>query len=118
MPVPGDWVRTCPHCGSVKAAFQTVTQIITTKGSSAENRWWIVAKCPACGALVVAELNPNTQRVMAIYPEDVGAWPVGHLPAAVAREWEKATKVFRIGAYGSAVVACGRTLKAASLDLG
>jgi hypothetical protein len=55
---------------------------------------------------------------MAAYPDAIGRWDVGGLDGAVARDWAEAANVFRVQAWQSTVVACGRTLEAAADALG
>jgi len=63
--------------------------------------------------MIVAELDEG-EHIVAVYPKETGEWDVDHLPPDVETAWEEAVKVFRVGAYASSVVACGRTLEAAA----
>jgi hypothetical protein len=65
----------------------------------------------------MVEMNPNLDLV-AVRPESIADWQVAHVPAPVAGPWAEAAKVYRVGAYASAVVACGRTLEAACEERG
>lgn len=115
MPVPGDWVLTCPYCSASPAPFIPQDAFSTTGREGNEMRWQ-AASCPACGCVVVARLHvrSNAWRVHRTYPRAVGKWEVEHLPPSVAPSWDEAIAVFRTNALASAVVMCGRTLEAAA----
>lgn len=51
-----------------------------------------------------------------MFPEAIGEWDVRHLPPLVSATWNEAVDVFRVGAYASAVVMCGRTLEQAAVE--
>ncbi len=74
---------------------------------------WEPASCPACGGMIVAEIDGD-DHIITAYPKETGEWDVDHLPADVRTPWEEAVKVYRVVANASAVVACGRTLEAAA----
>ncbi len=112
MPKPGEWLMTCPHCSASPAPF-VAQAMVATAGASGEDRRWQPASCPACGGMIVAEVDGNG-HIMAAYPKETGEWEVDHLPPDVRTDWGEAVKVYRVGANASAVVACGRTLEAAA----
>jgi hypothetical protein len=90
-----------------------IGQRLDTTGGGGEVRRFSAAACPACGGVVILELTPE-DAVVSMRPESIGEWEVGHVPDAVRPSWDEAVKVFRVGANGSAVVMCGRTLEAAA----
>lgn len=116
MPTPRELLRTCPHCSAYPAPF-VVRQVYSTTGLEANERNWATAVCPACGGPVSLELGASG-AVIAAYPEVIGEWEVAHLPDAIESDWAEAVQVFRVGAFRSAVVMCGRTLEAAADGLG
>jgi len=64
----------------------------------------------------VFEIGPQ-DTVAAVYPGGPAtAWDVAHLPSAVEAIWNEAIKVYGVGAFASAVVACGRTLEQAATE--
>lgn len=114
--MPGEWARTCPHCGTGPTSFQPqpFIQVVDTQN---QPRRWQPGVCPVCGGVIVAEIDPS-DHVKNTYPSAIGEWDVGHLPPDVARDWEEARNVYRVRAYAAAVVMCGRTLEAAADALG
>ena len=113
MATPAQWVRTCPYCFASPAPFQGQA-VITSTGAEGQPRRWQPGSCPACGGVVVFEQDPSSGANVAMHPEAVGEWNIGHVPADVIASWDEAVKVFRVSANASAVVACGRTLEAAA----
>lgn len=93
--------------------MQRVYDLATT-GREGNSRRWEIVSCPACGGVASFETDLNAIDIQAVYPEVVGEWRVDHLPTTIERDWDEAIDVFRVGAYASAVVACGRTLEAAA----
>jgi hypothetical protein len=70
-----------------------------------------------CGGVAIFEQDPQTGSILSMQPlGGVTEWSVGHLPVTVQPIWDEATKVYRVGAYPSAVVACGRALEQAASE--
>lgn len=112
-PNPNEWVITCPYCSASPAPFRPTGRDFSTTGADGQSRQWRPAGCPACGGVIIAELRAGS--IIDMQPTSSGDWEVAHLPEEdLAPVWEEAIKVFRVGAYASAVVACGRTLEAAA----
>ncbi len=109
---PAQWVRTCPYCSATPTPFQERAGFDTT-GPQGHNRRWYAASCLACGGVAVFE-GDGTGNLIAMHPETTGDWTVMHVPSAVAQIWDEAVRVYKVGAYASAVVACGRALEAAA----
>jgi len=114
MVKPREWVIRCPYCSAYPAPFQPVLGQFQTNGIDGGVRPWVPASCPACGGVVVAELNSDQTSIQEFQPQSVGEWDVGHLPPSIQTVWDEAVKVFSVGAHASAVVSCGRTLEAAA----
>ena len=110
---PSPWVRTCPYCGSTPTPFGAQGALIITAGPHGQLRWQPAA-CPACGRVVIFQVDVNTGAPLDMIPKVVGEWEVEHLPPSVASIWREAQAVYRVNAYRSAVVACGRTLEQAA----
>lgn len=110
---PGEYIRTCPHCGTrVRMQLAAESNGLDEQGNA---RSWETVVCPACGGGALFEIDPNdTQRVLQMVPERIGDWSVRHLPPDVEADWLEAVKVFEVAAHRMAVVACGRTLEAAA----
>jgi hypothetical protein len=64
--------------------------------------------------VIAVETSPQGGYVVRAIPESIGEWDVSHLPEDIARDWGEAVSVFRVGAYASSVVMCGRTLEASA----
>lgn len=114
MPAPHEWVMTCPYCFASPTAFQPIIAGGETRDRFGAVRRWHPAACPACGGVVIAELTEDGSTVIDVIPSAVVQWQVGHLPPSVQHNWDEAALVYRVKAYASAVVACGRTLEAAA----
>lgn len=104
---------TCPYCSASPAPFAPNVGEVQTTGGGGSPRRWYPAACPACGGMIVAEIDGNN-NIKAVYPKAIGQWDVAHLPDDVKHAWEEAVKVYGVGAFASAVVTCGRTLEAAA----
>ena len=96
MPTPGEWVMTCPHCSASPTPVLPQPSVNTT-GGGGNVRTWKPASCPACGGMIVAEIDGDN-HIEAAYPKDTSEWDVHHLPADVRTSWEEAVKVYRVGA--------------------
>jgi hypothetical protein len=113
MPMhPADYVKTCPYCGT-RAAFRQEHEFDNV-GAQGEALKWLTLACPACGGAVLFEITREGRDFKRMLPERIGNWAVEHLPPEVEADWAEAVKVFDVGAHRMAVVACGRTLEAAS----
>lgn len=113
-PAPEQWVVTCPYCSASPAPFRPSGQHINTTGGDGKQRKWWPAGCPACGGVIIAELTSDLCTILDMEPTSTGEWEVDHLPESLVPLWDEAIKVFRVTAYASAVVACGRSLEAAA----
>lgn len=113
-PAPAQWVATCPYCSASPAPFRPTDQHINTTGGDGKQRKWWPAACPACGGVIIAELTSDLGTILGMEPSSTGEWEVDHLPDSLIPLWDEAITVFRVAAYPSAVVACGRTLEAAA----
>lgn len=113
--LPRDLVRTCPYCSASPASFISVGRHESV-GADGQVRRWYVGMCPACGGAAVFEVDPGqpNEPLLGVYPDVIRPWEVAGLEGAVATDWSEAITVFRVGAWQSAVVACGRTLEAAA----
>lgn len=56
---------------------------MNTEGRQGELRHRVTGHCPVCGGVVVFEMDTRTGELIAMHPEKVSAWNVGHLPLAV-----------------------------------
>jgi Domain of unknown function (DUF4145) len=115
MATPQQWVGTCPYCSASPAPFalgrsshQLDRQGANVGGSLRRVR-------PVAVRLSSNKIRSSRVNI-AMHPRAIGEWDVSHLPAGVEVIWNEAVKAYRVGAYPSAVVACGRTLEQAALE--
>lgn len=117
---PEDFVMTCPHCASTPTPFSPKGESVRVSGQGGTTRQWRLGICPACGGAAAFESTADAgDTFVGATPTAIpDEWSVGHLPEQIERDWHEAGQVFKVGAYASAVVACGRTLEAAADALG
>jgi hypothetical protein len=110
--------RDCPWCGLTNTRLTTINvdqQVVDKWG---EPKFWATLGCPACGnAVLVRHGAPDSDdtKVYEVVPTSSHAkTDISHLPEDVARYYNDALLVLRVGVPDAAAVQLRRTLEAAA----